>query len=140
MAAQATDHEAVLALDAELRARIGDERRDARAGEWLDLAEIGSCEDSGRRRGTVRSRGSVSVERGEQPRAAGRPAVAVVGASAAEQLALAVEQVRHRGVDGLPAGGGEPHEDAAAVVGVGLALDEAARARAGRRGWSSSRW
>ena len=36
--------------------------------------------------------------------------------------------------------GGEPHDHAAAVVGVGVALDEARGRRAGRPGWSWCRW
>ncbi len=52
--------------------------------------------------------------------------VAVACRELREQVALAVEQVRHGVVHGSLAGGREPHDDAAAVGGSGLATDQPA--------------
>ena len=80
------------------------------------------------------------LERGEQPPQHRGELVAVVGGQLREQVALAVEQVGHRVVDGALTRGGEPHDDAAAVGGVGAATRPDRVARAGRPGWSSCRW
>ena len=113
------DYERLAELSAELDALAGRAGR-ARAGV------------AGGRRAARVSRASGGVggqaERREQRAQQGRPARLLVArrAGSASSARLGVEQRLEGAVDGGLALGGQPHDHAAPVVGVGVALDEAA--------------
>ena len=77
--------------------------------------------------------------KGAERRSSRRAGRALSGRSASRS-ALGLEQGLERAVDGGLALGGEPHQHATSVLRVGQPLDQAARRRAGRRGWSWCRW
>ena len=119
------DYERLAVLSAELQEVAAE--RDALELEWLEAAEASTAS-------------ALGAERRQQPAQQPGQRLLVGRREVGEQRPLGVEQRGERAVDGVLALAGQPHDHAAAVVRVGVPLDEAARRRAGRPGWSWCRW